>query len=177
MELRQAKRNTNTVMIITGDLDNWYYMELVRNVIRFLDDSGYISIMAYSDNQLEKEEEYLRLAIEERYAGVVFVNVRGDMNLKEILVEYNYPVVFLNRGIKLAYFNMVCNDNYHGAYQATSYLIDMGHKRIGHLMGSSFSPTAIDRRKGYVEAMEDRGLPVTKNSIYQGNYDWITAIR
>ena len=172
MELRQARRKNTTIMIITGDIDNWYYMELIRALSRALDKEGFSTLIAYTDNQTDKEERFLQTAIEEDYAGAVFMNVSGSENIKEILLKEQFPVVFLNRGIKLAYFNTVCNDNYHGAYQATTYLIRKGHKRIGHLMGSVFSPAAIERRRGFSEAMEDHGILITDHTIYQGHYNW-----
>ena len=39
-------------------------------------------------------------------------------------------------------------------------------------MGNSSSATAQERKNGYIEAMEDHGLSVSKNSIYQAAYSW-----
>ena len=172
MELRHARSKNKTVVIITGDLENWYYMETIRDVIRILEEEGFHALIGFSDNRQEKEEKLLREAISDSCAGVIFLNVCGSDNIRTILTESSFPAVFLNRSIKTAYFNAVCNDNFNGAYQAVSYLINMGHRRIGHLMGSSSSTTAQDRKNGYIEAMEDHGLSVSKNSIYQAPYSW-----
>ena len=175
MELRHEKARKHTVCIITGDLVNWYYMETLRNLVRLLDEAGYSAYIGFSDNDPVKEEKILREAVDDGCAGVMFFNVCGNENIKTILNQTAIPVVFLNRGIKAAYFNAVCNDNFNGAYQAVSYLITEGHRKIGHLMGNSFSVTAQDRRNGYVEAMEDHGLLVSGSSIYQGSYSWETG--
>lgn len=175
MEIRQKTMSSKTVMIVTGDLDNWYYMEIIRVLSQYLRDRDYVPIMAYSANQKELEEEFVRLALLENYAGIVFMNVRGNERLKEILECNQCPVVFLNRGMKLASFDTVCNDNYHGGYQATSYLIQKGHKRIGHLMGSRYSNTAVERRRGYEDAMRDNGLPVTENNILLGDISYASG--
>ncbi len=177
MEIRKKTTNNKTIMILVGDLDNWYYMELVRVLNRQIWEKEYIPIVAYTDNQIELEEEYVRLALLKNYAGVVFMNVRGGDRLKEILKMNQCPVVFLNRGIKLASFDTVCNDNYHGGYQATTYLISKGHKRIGHLMGSLYSKTALERRHGYEDAMRDNGLIVTENSILLGDLNYKSSYK
>lgn len=172
MEMRQMKAKNHTVILITGDLGNWYYMETVRDCIHLLDQEGYHTLIAYSGGDPQKEERILLDAVEENCAGVVFMNVCGGDNVKQILTDTGIPVVFLNRGIKKAYFNCVVNDNYNGAYQAVEYLIQSGHRKICHLMGNSNSVTAQDRRRGFVDAMEDNHLVVTKNSIHQGIYSW-----
>lgn len=172
MELRNKSTNNKTIMLLVGDLDNWYYMELIRVLNKKIWEEDYIPIVAYTDNQIELEEEYVRLALLKNYAGLIFLNVRGNERLKEILNINQCPIVFLNRKIKLSSFDTVCSDNYHGGYEATSYLISKGHKRIGHLMGSVYSNTAFERRRGYEDAMHDCGLVVTENSILYGDLNY-----
>ena len=48
----------------------------------------------------------------------------------------------------------------------------MGHKKIGHFMGPSYSMAAQERRRGYEDAMNDKGLSVTNNSIFSGELSW-----
>ncbi|MDD3219027.1 MAG: LacI family DNA-binding transcriptional regulator [Lachnospiraceae bacterium] len=172
MEVHKSAVNNRTIMVIVGDMNNWYYMEIFKIISGIAVKNDYFTIIAYTDNNLEMEELYLNVAISEKYAGVIFMNVRGGDKIRDLLKENDFPAAFLNRGIKHAYFNTVINDNYQGAYQATEYLIKAGHKKIGHLAGSYFSHTAAERYRGYTDAMHDNGLVVTKNSIYQGNIDW-----
>jgi LacI family transcriptional regulator len=42
--------------------------------------------------------------------------------------------------------------------RATDYLLDLGHRRIGLVNGLEYMDFAIRRRRGYVEALEARGL-------------------
>jgi len=172
LDLKKSEFSRRTIMIIVGDLDNWYYMESIRAVNHHLLEKGYVPIIGFSNNEIELEEKYVQVALQENYAGIAFINVRGNDNLQKILERNDCPVVFLNREIKLASFDAVCSDNYHGGYMATSYLIEMGHKKIGHLMGSIYSNTASERRRGYEDAMRNRGLVVTENSVYHGDLDW-----
>lgn len=173
MDKRRQEMKIKTVMILVGDLDNWYYMEMIRSLNRCIWSDGYFPMIVYTDNLLELEEEYVRSALLEKYAGLIFINVRGDSKLGDILKMNQIPVVFLNRGIKMASFDTVCNDNYRGGYQSTEYLIKKGHRKIGYLMGNVYSNTARERKRGYMDAMRDHGLTVTGNSVLIGdqNYD------
>lgn len=172
MELHRSAVNKKTIMVIMGDMNNWYYMEIFKVISRLARESGYFTIITYTDNEEKTEERYLKLAIGEHYAGVVFMNVRGGEKIRDLIKENRFPAVFLNREIRHTNFNAVTNDNYQGGYRATEYLIRSGHKKIGHLAGSSFSYTARERCRGYEDAMRDYGLVLTKQSVCWGNIDW-----
>lgn len=172
MELRASELSRRTLLIIVGDLDNWYYMEMIRVIKRSAKEKNYIPIIGYSDNLVQEEEEYVKMAIRENYAGIIFMNVRGGDNISTLLEQNQLPVVFLNRGIRLANFDTIRSDNYQGGYMITSYLIEMGHRKIGHLAGNYYSSTAMERQRGYEDAMKDGKLIVTGKSICEGELDW-----
>ena len=172
MELRTSELKRKTIMIIVGDLDNTYYTELIKIIKNDALGRGYTTLIAFSDNSVQEEENFVKMAIKERYAGIVFINVRGGSPIGELLIRSEIPVTFLNRGIRFYDFNSVTSDNYEGGYIITSYLIEKGHKKIGHFMGPSYSMAAQERRRGYEDAMNDKGLHVTNNSIFSGELSW-----
>lgn len=168
MELRSSESKRKTIMMIVGDLDNNYYTDLIRIMKNDALAKGFVSLIAFSENSIEEEEKFVRMAIKERYAGIIFINVRGGKELGAILKQSGIPVVFLNRSIRFSDFDSVTSDNYQGGYMITSYLIEMGHKKIGHIMGHSYSLTAQERRRGYEDAMNDKNLCVTNHSVFLG---------
>ena len=172
MDLRSSEQNTNLIMIVIGELANFYYLDLIQILKRNLRDQGYSVMIAYTDNSEEDEKSYVRMAIRGHFGGLIFINVRGGNELAQVLEEGNIPVVFLNRGIRFADFDTVINDNYQGGYMITEYLIRRGHRKIGHLMGHTYSSTAQERRRGYEDAMRDAKLPVTHNNVYIGKLNY-----
>ena len=76
------------------------------------------------------------------------------MGLPLILVENNQ-----------ADTHSVCYDNVQGARQAVTHLLKRGRKRIGLIVGSQIAkegkdlnPSALERMKGYVEALKAHGV-------------------
>ena len=56
-------------------------------------------------------------------------------------------------------FSGVClriND-FEGAYQATKYLTEFGHRRVAHITGILSRQDAVDRLAGYKQALADAG--------------------
>ena len=60
-------------------------------------------------------------------------------------------------------------DNCNGARDATSYLIDRGHRRIA-LIGGLSNSTGTARRKGYEMALEKAGIARISGLIENGEY-------
>ena len=172
MELRSNEQNTQMVLIIIGELVNFYYLDLIQTLKSELAEYGYTVMIAFTDNSEEEEKSYVKMAMRSHFGGAVFINVRGAEELKKILEEGELPVVFLNRGLRFADFDTVVNDNYQGGYLITNYLIERGHKKIGHLMGHTYSHTARERCRGYEDAMRDAKLPVTNNNVYIGKLNY-----
>jgi LacI family transcriptional regulator, galactose operon repressor len=67
---------------------------------------------------------------------------------------------------------------------ATQHLIDLGHRRIGHLRGTNVS-TSVQRLEGYRQALKKAGITVSRHLIrdcgftesegYKGMKDWIAS--
>ena len=60
--------------------------------------------------------------------------------------------------------------NYQGAYDATSYLIELGHRRIGFVTGNLEMGCAVDRLDGYRAALAAHGLPFDPALEREGDF-------
>ena len=52
---------------------------------------------------------------------------------------------------------------------ATSYLVEMGHRKIAHLTGSLYSSVTFERMRGYEDAMRDAHCVISKYSLFYGD--------
>lgn len=93
--------------------------------------------------------------------GLVIVGaIISKPSLIDIL-PHDIPIVFVDACAYSGDFDSVLIDNFEGAYRIVSYLIEQGHTRIG-LIGSSTQsvehPSIRDRRRGYLQALKDKGI-------------------
>lgn len=158
-------------MLLVGDMNNQFYIEQLTCLSDTLRKNHYIPVIAYTGGETSTEEEYIDMAVSEGYAGALFLNVRGSSTVVDTIKDSGMPMVLLNRVIEDAPFDSVCSDNYRGGYMAAKYLIERGHRRIGHLAGNAYSNTTQERVRGYRDAMEKNNLVVSEHSIYYGNLD------
>jgi DNA-binding LacI/PurR family transcriptional regulator len=169
-DMRKSMYREKIILLLIGDIANQFYTEQIACVSEAIRKNNYIAMVGYCPSRQE-EEDYVRMAIDENYAGLIFFNVKGSEQLSVMLNDSKIPVAFLNRTIRHTSFDSVSSDNYQGGFQATSYLIERGHRRIAHLAGSVNSHTTQERARGYETAMREHDLVVSHHNIYYGNLD------
>ena len=110
-------------------------------------------------------------------SGGIFIGERNDEpEIKEI-INAGYKVALIDQDVKSdeeVYKKciIVNADSFKGAYDATKYLIELGHAKIAHISGSAGIFSTIERIEGYKEALKDSGITIKNNLIVKGNYNF-----
>ncbi|WP_026196897.1 LacI family DNA-binding transcriptional regulator [Sciscionella marina] len=103
--------------------------------------------------------------------GLIYVGMHRENPRLTSAIAEGLPVVVLDEEIaSTPEVDTVAVDNYGGAYQATSYLAQLGHRRIAHIAGPDELSTTRDRCRGYRDAMRGAGLPVDEDLVLHGPY-------
>ena len=89
---------------------------------------------------------------------IVAPSPRGRESIRPFL-ETGLPVVLVVRQIERFEADQVFADSIEGAYEATRYLIQLGHRRIGLLTGVRLIQTFKERLFGHQKALLDHGIP------------------
>src|SRR5258707_13002718 len=94
-----AKQRTQTLGMIVPDIANPFFPEVVRGAEDTAHAAGYTLLIASSDNDLKKEEVYLRLFLAKRVDGVILTKAPGRMppSLRRAFADARVPIVLLAR--------------------------------------------------------------------------------
>ena len=125
---------------------------------------GYSVSVLSTNNSLETEGTYIKKIIEQGCPGVIIHATASDFYNPRIfeLQSHTIPLV-MTRHYRYMDSNYVEANNYQGGYDATSYLIGMGHRNIGLVSKSpGFLASLHDRIQGFRDAMSDHGLVVSR---------------
>ncbi|MDF2672588.1 MAG: transcriptional regulator [Clostridiales bacterium] len=108
-------------------------------------------------------------------SGGIFIG--GNNNEPDIreIIEEGYKVAVIEQDIndEQDTFNkciLINSDSFGGAFDATNYLIKLGHKKISHIVGDMGHRTGFLRLEGYKKALSDAGIIIKNNLIIKGNY-------
>jgi LacI family transcriptional regulator len=108
---------------------------------------------------LQHSGQLPRAVKERRVDGAIFL---GSARMEQDeLRELGLPAASL--GSYSAGMFSVLPDGEHGFYQATKYLIELGHRNIAYIGGKS--NLALERLKGYKRALVEHGLPINESLI------------
>jgi LacI family transcriptional regulator len=61
-------------------------------------------------------------------------------------------------------------DNETGAYTAVTHLVRLGRRRIAHISGPAGNLAATDRKRGYLQALQERRVPVDESLIVHSDF-------
>ncbi len=104
---------------------------------------------------------------EKKVDGVILVGVFSK-NFIEKMRKIEGPVVLIDPKIYVENITQVLIDNEHGAFTATQYLIQQGHRRIGFISGQLERLSFYQRLTGYKKALEYHNIPFEKSLVQAG---------
>lgn len=123
---------------------------------------GYSVLFNHVENDIKKQDQAIRAAMQKHVAGIVLYPV-NSRDLSPILLEItekNYPVVLVDRYIRGLYIDYVTSDNFGGGMIATQHLLSLGHRRVAFLNWVEMATTMEQRRAGYRQALVESAIPL-----------------
>jgi len=162
---------TKSIGVMIPDISSAFYPDIVRGIEDIANEYKYNIILLNTDLKREKEKEALIMLKEKKVDGILFISNTISEKLKRDFKKINIPIVLIATKDDESEFYSVTIDNERAAYEATKYLIKLGHKRIAMLAGKKEDPNAgIPRINGYKRALEESGLKLDENIIFYGDY-------
>jgi DNA-binding LacI/PurR family transcriptional regulator len=104
--------------------------------------------------------------------GLLVMNPHADERYRFVLplVKRGLPIAYLNDRPREEPVSSVRCDDVDGGYQATRYLIGLGHRAIATIHGPTRETCTTDRLLGYRQALAEAGLKVDPALVVEG--DW-----
>jgi LacI family transcriptional regulator len=117
----------------------------------------YATVPVDADNH---PQELPRMLLENELDGLLLVGAFVDTTVDRLMERRSTALVLVDAYAVGNVYDSVLSDNFSGAREAVTYLIARGHRHIG-LVGSLTNayPSIAERRRGYIQALEDHGLP------------------
>lgn len=160
------------VLIIVGDIENYYFARTVVGIEKVLDNTGYMPVVYNSMYDEEKELRLIETAKQYRFTGIIPMTALSSEKLSKSLDDTDIPIVLINKGRHAKMHDGVFGDEQEAGYLATSELIDNGNKRIAYIGGSKKnSRTAREREQGYRDALNEHGIDIDESLIFVGELD------
>lgn len=168
-------RKTKLIGVILPKIDSASIGSMVAGILSVLNEHGYQLLLADTQNDPERELEYLKVFNEKQVDGVIFIATIFTPGHKQLLKQLTQPLVIL--GQCLPGYHCVFYDDYHSVYDMTCRILEKGRRRLGYISVTHQDKAAgLDRFRGYCDAVRENGLEplaeqyVVSDFTMQGGY-------
>lgn len=156
------RRATLSIGFVAGDISNPLMASIVKGAEAELRRGDYSMLLTNSEGDPQRDAEHVRLFEQRRVDGLMLSVAREDHPATlAALVDTDTPRVVVDRELPPDMdASYVFSDHRSGMRAAVGHLLDLGHRRVGLILGRPVRP-ARERLRGLEEAYADRGLPST----------------
>ncbi len=171
---RQARSlaggRANSIGILVPDLGTAYIGEIMRGVDAELSLTNFDLILYTTHRTASKEANYVANLAQGMVDGLLLVLPRSPVDFIGTLTKRKFPFVLIDHQGTDQDCPAVGAANWQGGYNATEYLIRLGHRRIGFITGWMDLGCATDRLEGYRSALRTYHIPEVPELIYEGKF-------
>jgi LacI family repressor for deo operon, udp, cdd, tsx, nupC, and nupG len=159
---------TNIVLVVVHEIGSTLFSEILEG-IRSVLDGRYSLVLTESRNGLAEDNDFIDLLVAKQVEGVILLCslLPFSKKLIEINKARHLPIVIGLEPLsdELNKLPSVHINNYQAAFDATDYLITLGHKDIVFVSGPKHSYATKDRELGFTKAMMRAGIKLSEASI------------
>jgi LacI family transcriptional regulator len=130
---------------------------------------SYQMLLCIGGDDAQQESDTLTTLVDHRIDGLIVVPT-GKNGAQMKALAKDVPIVCLVRRDDATDLETVLADDPQGAYLGTRHLIELGHKRIGLIVGRQDTTSGRERLSGYVRALREADIPVDDTLIHAGHF-------
>ena len=153
--------------VIVPEFTHYYFSSILTGIEEAATARGYRIMVALSGEQHEREVSICESFRRSKVCGVIVSQAKDTKNYEHYqkLIDAGIPIVFYDRICTGVNASRVVVDDYMGAYNAVTHLIETGCKRIAYYGGPMQLEISKNRFIGYKDALLKHGLKVDEEII------------
>ncbi|HEX8429025.1 LacI family DNA-binding transcriptional regulator [Hymenobacter sp.] len=163
------KGRSNILGVIVPHINGYFFPAVMNGIEKVASEAGFNVMMCQSNEDLRREQQNIDTLLAAQVEGIL-LSVSASTHTEEQHLEQvrrqGTPLVFFDRVPEMAQSTAVVLDDFQGAYQAVTHLIEQGCTRIAHLAGPQHLNTSRNRYLGYLQALRSHGLPTDERWVY-----------
>ena len=158
--------------LVVPNVANPHFAAVARVVENVCLAAGYTTVVYSTGQDADRESQVLTMMRMQRVGGLIVIPTRSDAGHGAALVnQIHVPTVLLDMYVEGLPYDVVKTDNIEAGRLATAHLLELGHRRIGIIVGIPGLATSDDRYAGYLRAHEEAGVEPDPALVLPGLFD------
>ena len=168
--LRSGK--TKIIGVLVPRLDVSFFSSVVHGIESVMNENGYTVLLYQSQESIKQESRGIDTFLRSRVDGIIAsISLETEDNGEFMEIrDRNIPLAFFDRVPSGLNVPSVTIDDYRGGFMATEHLIRKGYRRIVHINQYRNINIFNERLRGYLDALEQYGVPVDERLIIKGDF-------
>jgi len=162
---------TQLIGVLAPPLTQPFVPEIMLGVAEVTDRTEY-EVVLYTMHPSHKHSEVVDRILGMKLSTGLLAIMPGQLGSHlDRLSRQGVPIVTIEDQVAPTSTHWIGIDNVSSAYEATHYLLSLGHRRIGHILGPENYICSRERYIGYCRALREVGLEPDPNLVWQGDFD------
>ena len=167
--VRLRSGRSNLLGAIINDMSNPFFSELLADFEDQAYAQGYLTIVANSKDDLQRQSVLLKSLAAQGIAGLLICPVRGSTAATfNQMSSRGLPMVVCVRDVGDHVHDYVGFNDHQAGYLAAKHLIRSGAKHIAFIGGFDHTQTWLDRRSGLLAALKEANITSISTMILPG---------
>jgi LacI family transcriptional regulator/LacI family repressor for deo operon, udp, cdd, tsx, nupC, and nupG len=153
--------------VIVPEFTHYYFSSILTGIEEAASARGYNIMVALSDEKYEREVRICENFHRSKVCGVIVSQAKDTRNYDHYqkLIDAGIPLVFYDRICTGVNASRVVVDDYMGAYNAVTHLIETGCQRIAFYGGPMQLEISKNRFNGYKDALLKHGMAIDESIV------------
>lgn len=162
------KKPIKLIGVIMPEISHYYFSTILAGIEEEAAERGYLIIVAQSLDDYRREVDICRQFLQNKVCGVIVSQAKTTHSYDHFqqLIDNGLPLVFYDRICTGVETSRVVVDDYKGAYNAVSYLIATGCRRIAFCGSPMNLEISKNRQNGYKDALLENGMKVDDSLMF-----------
>ena len=166
-----VRSGTDLIGVIVPDITTSFFSTILGSIEQTASSRGYALLVSNIAENSEKELRYLKLFKGLRVAGIIVMHEPTTPAMRRFVATIGIPLVVSSARPSGLLDVSVNIDDEAAAYDATSYLAGLGHRRIALIGGNAERlQTARMRYDGYERALKEARIAVDPAFVKVGDF-------
>ena len=146
--------------VIIPEFAHYYFSSILSGIEEEASAHGYRIMVAQSNEQYEREVKICKSFYENKVCGIIVSQAKDTHRYDHFqqLIDTGIPLVFYDRICTGVNASRVVVDDYMGAFNAVSHLIETGCNRIAYYSSAMTLEISKNRYNGYKDALLKHGI-------------------
>ncbi len=168
-------QQTKIILVVLTSISNYFCNRVVNGIDEEARKNGYQTLIGMTNDNPEIESSYLDMLRNGLADGAIIMSsTMSEKEMHNLCKRYKVVQCSEYADKKSPYVTI---DNEQAAYDAVSYLISIGRRRIAYCGVKNHMISSKARFDGYARALKENGIDLDWDIVFDGDYGFRSAFK